>query len=95
MAERQKQEKQELDIPQIVTFLNHAFAKATQGMGRAARTVHKDLTVTKTALYQLQVDFCYLIDDIQRSPLYIVPKLVAEANETIEKLSRNVKVQET
>jgi len=71
-----------LDIKQIVDFLNHAFRQASQGMGKATRS--KD--GTKSVLYQAQIDFCYLIDEITRGPTYIVPKIVTDANELIAKL---------
>ena len=70
-----------LNIPQIVDFLNHAFRQATQGMGKATRS--KD--GVKNNLYQLQVDFSYMIDEIMRGPTYIVPKVVTDANALIAK----------
>jgi len=73
----------EKEKTQIVDFLNHAFKQAIQGMGKAVRS--KD--GTKTALYQFHVDFSYMIDDIQRGPTYIVPKVVSECNEMIVKIT--------
>jgi hypothetical protein len=70
-----------LDVKQIVDFLNHAFRQATQGMGKATRS--KD--GTKTALYDLQVEFSYMIREITSGPTYIVPKIVTECNELIAK----------
>lgn len=73
----------EKEKAQMVDFLSHAFKQAIQGMGKAVR--FKD--GTKTALYQFHVDFSYMIDDIQRGPTYIVPKVVSECNEMIVKIT--------
>lgn len=76
MAEGQKK----INIDQVVNYLNHAFSKATQNRFPQTKN-HKG-----TDLYNYQVQFCYLIDDIQRGPRYIVPKLITEANELIAEI---------
>jgi len=73
----------EKEKAQIVDFLSHAFKQASQGMGKAIRSKEGN----KTTLYQLQVDFCYMIDEIQRGPTYIVPMIVTECNEMIAKIA--------
>lgn len=88
MSEREtskegKEEVKELDVKQIVSFLNHAFREATQGMGKAIRSENGD----KTVLYDLQVDFSYMLDNIQRGPKYIVPKVVTDCNAFIAKIA--------
>lgn len=85
-----KEKETVLDVKQIVDFLNHAFRQATQGMGKATRS--KD--GMKSQMYQWQVEFCYMIDDILRGPTYIVPKIVTECNELIAKISE-LKAQAT
>lgn len=71
------------DVERIVSYLTRAFANATF---RAASVIgHKaERTLTSTTeLHDYQVDFSYLIDNIQRGPAYIVPKYVQEANDLI------------
>lgn len=75
MAEESKQ----INRDQVVNYLNHAFAKATQKMGSK--------NAKGTELYDKQVEFCYMIDEIQRGPQYIIPKVIAECNKMIDDLS--------
>ncbi len=42
--------------------------------------------VRGTALYNAQVEHCYMIDEIQRGPTYMVPKAISAANEFITSL---------
>ena len=81
---------QKINIDHVVRYLNHAFAKAmskaTGKIGNKALRTEKKGKVTTTTLYDYQVKFCYLIDDIQRGPIYIAPKKIQEANELIAKL---------
>lgn len=77
-----KQKK--INIDQVVNFLSTAFAKATQSAAPAIGT--KNTKGTK--LYDYQCEFAHLVDEIQRGPVYIVPKRIAEANELIEALSK-------
>lgn len=74
--------RKKINVEQVVKYLTHAFSKAQQ---RASTVGIKNARGTQ--LYQDQVEFCYLIDDIERGPTYIVPKKISEANELIEKLS--------
>ena len=76
-------EQRDINVHQVTKYLNHAFSKATQGMG------YKN--VKGTELYDHQVNFCYLIDNIHRGPKYMVPKVIAEANTLIDEIveSRN------
>ena len=68
-------------ITQTVRYLNGAFARAQRSLGNDNRA--------GTDLYQAQVDYMYLMDQIQRGPSYLTPKAVSSANELIEKLSSN------
>lgn len=70
-----------INTDQVIGYLNHAFGKAVQ----KANLGSKNQKGTK--LYEYQVDFSYLIDGIGRSPNYIVPKLITEANELIDKIN--------
>ena len=83
-------DQQKINVDKVVRYLSHAFAKAmskaTSKIGnKALRSVNKS-KVSTTKLYDYQVKFCYLIDDIQRGPSYIAPKKIQEANELIADL---------
>lgn len=82
MAERHQQKK--INVDQVVSYLNHAFGKAQQ---KAISSLGSPKNQKGTILYEYQVDFCHLINDIERGPRYIVPKLITEANELIERLA--------
>ena len=68
-------------IAQTVRYLTSAFARAQRSLGNDNRA--------GTPLYQAQVDFMYLLDEIQRGPIYLTPKAVASANELIDSLHTN------
>jgi len=69
-------EAKTINRDQVVKYLNHAFAKATYHLGSK--------NVKGTDLHTYQVEFCYLIDGIQRSPTYIVSKIITECNKLID-----------
>jgi hypothetical protein len=73
-------ENKEINIPQVVAYLNNAFSKATKPLG------FKNIKGTK--LYDYQVEFMYLIDSIQRDPLYMAPKAIAKSNKLIGKVEK-------
>lgn len=84
--------ERKINTDQVVNYLNHAFSraasKASSKLGnRALRTV-VDGTVETTALYDYQVEFCYLVDTIQRGATYIVPKVIQDANDLIARLEQ-------
>lgn len=81
-----QKEKPEINTDQVIRYLNHAFASATQGIGKATRTMVKRKVVT-TLLYDLQVKFAYMINDIGNGPKYLIPKVIAEANEFIREIN--------
>lgn len=92
MSERTDRNERKINIPQVVNYLNHAFAKAMSKSanrlgGRATRTV-VDGKVETTPLYDYQVEFCYLVDEIQRGPIYITPKVIQDANDLIARLEK-------
>ena len=72
-------ELKEINRDQVVKYLNHAFAKAVHPLGSK--------NVKSTELHELQTEFAYLIDGIQRSPSYIVSKIITEANRLIESIT--------
>lgn len=78
MAEPTKQ----IDTTQVIKYLTYAFSKAAQAhfpseIGRVTRS---------SALYQYQVDFSYLIDEIERGAVYIIPRVITDANDLIERM---------
>lgn len=73
------EEKREIDVGQVVTFLTNAFNNATRALG------HKNTRGTK--LHDLQCEFTWLIHEITNGPYYIVPKYIQTANELIDKIS--------
>ena len=72
-------ESKQINRDQVIKYLNHAFSKATQQFGSK--------NVKGTDLYDHQVDYCYLVDEIKRGPSYMVPKVIAEANRLIDSIS--------
>jgi len=74
------QEEIEASLPTTLSFLNNSFAKAM-------RTFPSKNNVVGEPLYDFQVRFSYLLDDIQRGPVYIVSKRIAEANSLIAEVT--------
>lgn len=81
MAREQRRDNKQIDVKQVVDYLNGAFSKASEPFGPRSKAV------VGTALYQHQVDFAYLIDDIERGPAYIRAKKIQEANDLIAQMS--------
>jgi hypothetical protein len=74
-----KKEDKKIDVVQVVEYLNYSFAKSLQKI----TTIIGSRNTKGTKVYQYQVDFCYLIDEIQRGPQYILPKIIQDANDLI------------
>lgn len=79
----QKQAPAGINTDNVVRFLNGAFAKATAGMPKAVAP-NKKTGAAASRLYELQVEFAYLINEIQRGPNYFAPKVISEANEFLD-----------
>lgn len=75
-----------INIDQVLSYLGKAFHSATQRAMRA-RALPRDNT-RGHLLYDMQVEFCYLTNEIQRGSSYIVPKRITQANELIDKIVR-------
>ena len=92
MNERFEKPERKINIPQVVNYLSHAFAKAhgrvSSKLGGKAIRVVVDGQVETTLFYDYQTEFCYLIDEIQRGPLYIIPKVIQDANDLIARLEK-------
>lgn len=84
-----KPEKKEINTSEVVKYLTRSFNRAVNNSNlgnRAVRTING--RVNPTELYNAQVEFCYLIDNIQRGPSYIAPKIIQDANDMIAKLEQ-------
>ncbi len=88
--------EREINIEDVVKYLSRAFSKAATKAGEivgseAIRTKNKKSGRWETTtMYDYQVNFCYLINNIQRGPRYISTKSIQEANELIAKLELEV-----
>lgn len=75
-------------IKTTVSFLNRAF-RETSDEFKQRTSLYSN--VKGSVLYQYQTDFAYIIDKIQRGPVFFAIQNIAEANELIGKLSRQQK----
>lgn len=70
-------------IDQSVSYLNHSFHEACEQF----RKSHKNAGNSKgDLLYTYQVEFNYLIDNIQRDPRFLASQYIADANQLIAAL---------
>lgn len=77
----------QINTNQVVNHLTRVFERVTSGMPRASRSYNKDTGTWDTnELYDLQVDFCYFIDRIQRDPAYFVPKVISDCNAFLDRI---------
>lgn len=79
MVNKQTQSK-EIDVNQVVEFLSRSFEENSRGLGPRSKAVKG------TRLYHYQVEFSYLVDEIQRGPSYILPMTIQQANALIEEM---------
>jgi hypothetical protein len=87
--------EKEINIGEVVRYLSRAFskaaAKAADNIGnRSYRFINKDDEWETTPMYDYQVEFCYLIDSIERGPRYIATKSIQRANDLIAALEAEV-----
>lgn len=71
-----------VDINRVGDFLSRRFREATDNLPRAANT-----PMGLNIAYKLQQEFCYRLDEIQRGPVYLAPKLIQQLNVWIGKLA--------
>lgn len=84
----------EVDVNQTLRYLTGAFARATAGMERASRVKDKQTNKFVTnELYDLQVNFCHFINEIERGPKYLVPKTISICNQFIGEIVASRSVQ--
>ena len=82
--EKDKREVKSINVEQVVSYLNHTFAKASDEVFGSLRSK----AVKGTPLYRFQVEHCYLIDEIQRGPTYMLPKVISNANDNIAEMKQ-------
>jgi len=77
MSKIDKKDAKSINVKQVVSYLNHSFAKMAEDVfaSRAA--------VRGTPLYDFQVKHCYFVDEIERGPTYMLPKVISKANDNI------------
>ncbi len=91
MPRLDKKDAKSINIDQVVSYLNHTFAKkAEEVFGSKARSA-----IRGTPLYTYQVDHCYLVDEIQRGPTYMLPKVISSANDNIASMKNGENQQES
>lgn len=78
-----------IDVSRVVRHLNANFKAATQKLGGGRKNERG------TELYKLQCDFAYMIDEIERGPVYLMPKIISDANELIAAILIKAKAKET
>ena len=81
----------EIEVEGVVNYLNRAFTKAAMKSAKtigakASRFLNNNGQWETTTMYDYQVEFFYLIDNIQRGPSYIAPKYIQDANQLIAQL---------
>ena len=82
-----------INIEQVLSYLSKAFHSAIQRAVRA-RVLSRD-NARGSDLHALQVEFCYLQNEIGRGSAYIVPKRITQANELIAQVVRTAEEVET
>lgn len=73
-------------IKSTISFLNRSFREASEEYRARAGS---NSNVRGSVLYDYQVEFSYLIDNIQRGPVFFAIQHIAEANELIGKLQKH------
>lgn len=77
-------EKKAVDIDKVINYLTRAFSNAQQ------KAIQKfgPKNNKGTPLYDYQVDFMYMLNDIRFGPRYISSMRITEANELIAELEK-------
>jgi len=88
MAKPMRKDKP-INTTQVIEYLGRAFEAASTRFDN-----RKSKVVRGTQLYQYQVDFAYLLNEIKLGPVGLVPKVISDANALIVEM-QNVEVVET
>ena len=89
--DKDKRDAKSINIDQVVSYLNHTFAKTSEEAYGSLRPK----AVRGTSLYEYQVNHCYLVDEIQRGPTYMLPKVISNANDNIAAMKDEGNQQES
>lgn len=81
-----KKDEKEFNPSRACFHLKKLFDAAMGGMDRASRPIRKDRKFLPNETYRLEQDFAYLLDEIQRGPLFSAKKAINDANAMIESL---------
>jgi hypothetical protein len=73
-------------IEKTVTYLNRSFRDTAEAF--KTRT-GLNSNVKGTVLNGYQTDFAYLINDIQRGPVFLATQAIADANQLIAKMDQH------
>ena len=79
---KDRRDAKSIDVNQVVSYLSYSFGSKIEQVFGPTKPAKKGNDRAR-ALYYYQVEFCYLVDEIQRGPVYLVPKVISEANEFI------------
>jgi len=86
--------EKEINIDEVIKYLSHAFVRAVSKSGlrstRATRSKQRNGGFTTTKLYDYQVDFSYIMDNITRAPRYSSTQSIQQANDLIDRLGKEI-----
>lgn len=75
------QPKKEIDISRSIRYLTHTFNQATSKMDRPWRNTK---TGQSNALYMMQREFAYRLNEIVMAPRSVTAKAIADCNAYID-----------
>lgn len=68
------------DLERTISYLSSSFSRARESMLSRAYSSKGDKQNILAELKEYETELCYLIDDIQRGHLYLIPKRVSDVN---------------
>lgn len=80
MAKYQRRDV-EIDVERVVRFLTYKFNELTSGLADNSRG---------SMLHNMQVEFAYVIHDIQHAPKYSAGKHITEANAILSEFEARI-----
>lgn len=88
-----RREHKEIDINRVIDHLNRAFEKTAEPFGPRSKAVRNSNPRRPgppegSKLYEYQIEFCYLINSIQRGPRYIRTKVIQTANNFLDNMTQ-------
>jgi hypothetical protein len=70
-----KMQHVKVNVDKVLAGINRSFVQATAGLGSNAKG---------TKLYQYQVDYCYIVNEINRGPSCMVQKYLSDLDDLID-----------